>query len=53
MRELWESQLTDEGRACAGVVNDLDSDTRTCPACLANFAAGPRECPECGLFIGG
>jgi len=53
IQSLWERELDDEGRRAAAAVIDLDSDTRTCPACCATFAAGPEKCPECGLFIGG
>jgi hypothetical protein len=52
MQELWESQLEDPTRASQTAI-DLDSDSRTCPACDETFAAGPVKCPECGLFIGG
>lgn len=53
MEENWLEQFTDEERACIAVTNDLESDTRTCPACLHVFAAGPTHCPSCRLFIGG
>lgn len=52
MKEFWEEHLDDPGRSGPGAI-DLDSDTRTCPACETSFAAGPVKCPECGLFIGG
>lgn len=53
MEEFWERGLDEDGRRSAAAVVDLDSDSRTCPACMATFAAGPEKCPECGLFIGG
>lgn len=51
--ELWGKDLDQDARAAADSVIDLDSDTRTCPACCETYAAGPERCPSCGLFIGG
>jgi len=53
IEENWIEQLPEEARACARVTNDFDSQNRTCPACLTEFAAGPTHCPSCRLFIGG
>ncbi|MBL8859176.1 MAG: hypothetical protein JNL28_11760 [Planctomycetes bacterium] len=46
------SELDEVGRRAATVVIDVTAPTRQCPACLAEYAAGPIKCPECGLFIG-
>jgi hypothetical protein len=45
-------ELDEAGRASASVVIDVTSAKRTCPACFAEYDAGPLCCPDCGLFIG-
>lgn len=53
MESRWRDQFDGDARRSVEAVIDLDSSQRTCPACFANFAAGPTSCPDCGLFIGG
>jgi hypothetical protein len=50
---MWQAGLSDEARASTRTMIDLDSDSRTCPACSTTYAAGPLACPDCGLYIGG
>ena len=52
MEQSWLDQLPEEARGSAGITNDVASATRTCPACLHVFDAGPTHCPGCRLFIG-
>lgn len=52
MEDDWLSGLDERGQKCAQVVNDVDADARTCPACLHEYARGPVKCPACGLFLG-
>ena len=52
MEEEYLGELDEVGRKCATAVVDVTQDTRQCPACMAEYAAGPLKCPECGLFIG-
>jgi hypothetical protein len=52
MEAAWLDQFDEAGRRSANVVIDLDSDLRTCPACLTEYSKGPPSCPSCGLFIG-
>jgi hypothetical protein len=51
IEERWLAGLDDAGRRSAQVTVDLDAPRHVCPACLAEFDAGPRTCPECGLRL--
>ena len=53
IEDLWLAHVPEEGRGAASAVIDLDSDTRTCPACGTSYPAGPPKCPGCGLYLGG
>jgi hypothetical protein len=53
MEKFWERGLDEDALRSVAAAIDLDSDSRTCPACMATFDAGPEKCPECGLFIAG
>jgi len=48
----WHAGASDEERAAAAAVVDLDADELTCPACGDTFASAGR-CPGCGLNLGG
>lgn len=52
MEDAFLDELDERGRRSAETVVDLDSDMRTCPACLHQYKAGPVRCPECRLHIG-
>lgn len=52
IEESWMSELDELGRKSANMVVDVTLETRTCPACFHEYAAGPMKCPGCGLFIG-
>jgi hypothetical protein len=46
------SLIDEHARRSATMVIDVTSARRTCPACFAEYDAGPIKCPECGLRIG-
>lgn len=52
LEEEYLDGLDEAARKCATAVVDVTQSTRQCPACMAEYAAGPIKCPECGLFIG-
>ena len=52
MEDEFLDELDPQARRHAEFVVDLDSDRRTCPACLHEYAAGPVRCPACKLMIG-
>ncbi len=44
--------MTEEERAAAEAVVDLDAAENTCPACGFTVPGGAERCPDCGLRLG-
>jgi tRNA(Ile2) C34 agmatinyltransferase TiaS len=52
LRAVETRGLSEEERAAAEAVVDLDAAENDCPACGATMPGGAARCPDCGLRFG-